>query len=217
MGSYLLIVEYHSNHQTLISTMSGNISASLYPLKQSGPMSHIDVRCMSGFASTILHPYVPNPQGPLRALSADFRGSSSQLKVRFPSTWEGEVLSHLTSGRVRYQWPGLRILKDGPGFRATNGNGPGKLNIQGNSMDVELLGETAPGLPNDEGVRQGGQPVPVAVPVAPGVPDLHTEAEVRGERIGDDDDDDWTIVGDEDGAQEATRNPPPSYDDAMTR
>lgn len=85
----------------------------------------------------------------------------------------------------------------------------GKLNIRGSSMDVELVGEAVPGLPKHDGVKQGGRPVPVAT----GVPLLQKEVELQGERAGDDDE--WTLVGDEDGNEEATKKPPPSYDDAM--
>ena len=204
-----------------------------------------------------LHPYIDSPQASLRTLSTDFRGSSGGLRIQLPSTWEGEVTSHLSNGRVRHEWEGLRVLKDGPMFRAMKGNGLGKLNIWGSSMNVELVGERMPDLPREVGVKETGErasgssmdvdvqefgervsglPTTVKakeqgerVPVVPGMPGLPREVEVQedGERMPDlpdeeewqeaekaDDDDDWTIVGDEDGAQEIVKRPPPTYEDA---
>ena len=204
-----------------------------------------------------LHPYIDSPQASLRTLSTDFRGSSGGLRIQLPSTWEGEVTSHLSNGRVRHEWEGLRVLEDGPMFRAMKGNGLGKLNIWGNSMNVELVGERMPDLPREVGVKEKGEhasssstevevqefrerasglPTTVKakeqgerVPVVPGMPGLPREVEVRedGERMPDlpdeeewqeaeeaDDDDDWTIVGNEDGAQEIVKRPPPTYEDA---
>ena len=84
------------------------------------------------------------------------------------------------------------MLKDGPSFTATKGNGSGQLSIRGGSMNVELVAERVPGVPSEEDVR-------------------------RYER-GVQDDDDWTVVGDGDGAREATRRPPPpSYEDAIRK
>ena len=185
-----------------------------------------------------IHPYVNSPQASLRTLSADFRGGSGKLKIRVPSTWEGQVTS---TGRVRHEWEGLRVLKDGPGFAAAKGNGLGKLAIWGYSKNVELVGECRPNLPGGVGLRDEGERVPGSVakmevkeegervPVIPGTPTLPKEVEVQneGERVPDspkeeewqeaeegDDDDDWTVVGDEDGAQAVVKRPPPSYEDA---
>ncbi|CAF9925073.1 MAG: hypothetical protein ALECFALPRED_002896 [Alectoria fallacina] len=185
--------------------MSGNIAASLYPLRQPRSMSHVDIRCMSGSTSLILHPYVDSPRASLRTLSTDFRGSSGGLNVRFPSTWEGEVMSHLNSGRVRYEWEGLRVLKDGPRFRATKGNGLGQLNIWASSMNVELVGERMPVSPrevavhevkrvpgslrevevHEEGAGMSGSPREIEVLGRESVTGLPREAEVRaeGERV----------------------------------
>lgn len=100
-------------------------------------------------------------------------------------------MSNLSGGRVRHAWEGLRVLKDGPSFAATKGNGSGLLSIRGGSMSVELAAERVPGLPS------GG--------------------EGRCER-GLEDGDDWTVVGDEDGAREVGRRPPPpSYEEAMRK
>ena len=96
----------------------------------------------------------------------------------------------MTTGRVKHQWEGLRVLKDGPNFAATKGNGSGQLSIHGSSMNVELVAERVPGLPGGEGERQGQGP---------------------------EDDGDWTLVEDEEGAREAARRPPPSYEEAMRR
>ncbi|CAD6572673.1 MAG: hypothetical protein ASARMPREDX12_005361 [Alectoria sarmentosa] len=276
------------NSETTLSTMSGNIAASVYPLRRPSSMSHVDVRCMSGSTSLILHPYLDNPRASLRTLTTDFRGSSGGLHVRLPSTWEGAVMSHLNSGRVRHEWEGLRVLKDGPRFAATKGNGLGQLNIWASSMDVELVGERMPVSPrevevhevkrvpgslravevHEEGAGTSGSPreievlgresVPVLpsevevkeqgerVPVTPGMPELPREVEVQeeGERIPDlpntdeaqesgeltpdspkeeewqgreEDDEDWTIVGDEDRAQEFPRRPMPTGEALRTR
>ena len=185
-------------------------------------MSNVDVRSVSGSTSFILHPFVNDPGTSLKTLSADFRGVSGNLKIYFPSTWEGEIDSLLKSGRVRHMWEGLQVLKDGSNFRATTGNGSGHLNIQGTSMSVELVGEKVPGLPIAD--LSGDR-----VPVVPGMSGSRTEAK---ERHGDlnpnledekrlkqapEDDDDWTIVGDEDGVEKLERRPPPSYEDATRR
>lgn len=102
-----------------------------------------------------------------------------------------------SNGRVRHEWEGLRVLKDGPSFAATKGNGMGRLNISGASMNVELVGERVPGLPWEVGAQGGGGP---------------GAAKREGE-----DDDEWTLVQDEDGDPELTRRPPPTYDEAMRR
>lgn len=177
----------------------------------------------------ILHPYINSPQASLRSLSMDFRGSSGALKVHLPSTWEGEVISHLSSGRVRHEWEGLRVLQDGPKFTAMKGNGLGQLNIWGNSMNVELVGERmhgVSGLTIQGQVKGEGE----RVPIVPCMPELPREAEVRkqtelvpnlpteAEWLDEEEiDDDWTVVGDEDGVQEVTKRPPPTYEDAMRR
>lgn len=140
--------------------MSGNITASLYPLGPPSSMSHVDVRCMSGSTSLVLHPYVKSPQASLRTLSTDFRGGSGGLKIRFPPTWEGEVISHLNVGSVRHEWEGLRVLRDGPRFTATKGSGLGQLNIWGSSMDVELVGERMLVLPMEAEVHEEGARMP---------------------------------------------------------
>ena len=104
-------------------------------------------------------------------------------------------MSNLSSGSVRHEWEGLHVLKDGPSFAATKGNGSGQLSIRGGSTNVELVAEKVPGLPSGDEVRGEG----------------------RCER-GVEDEDDWTVVGDEDGAREASRMPPPpSYEDAMRK
>ena len=119
----------YSNYKTSLSTMSGNIAASVYPLGQPSSMSLVDIQCTSGSASMTLHPIVNDPQASLRNLSTNFRGSSGGLSIRFPSTWEGEVISHLSNGSVRHAWEDLRVVNDGLRFRATKGNGSGQLNI----------------------------------------------------------------------------------------
>lgn len=53
-------------------------------------------------------------------------------------------------------------------------------------MNVELVGDRMPDLPNDN--------------------------EWQGEE--EEDDDDWTVVRNEDGAQEVIQRPPPTYEDA---
>ncbi len=232
-------LNYHSNGRTSLSTSSGSITASLHPLRHPGSMCHVHVRCLSGSASVTIHPYVDSPQASIRTLSADFRGGSGKLKVRVPFAWEGQVSS---DGRVRHEWEGLRVLKDGPGFAAVKGTGLGKLTIWGYSNSVELVGERVTNLPGGAGLRVEGERVPVSaaemevkeegerVPVLPGMPpSLPREVEVQneGERVPDspkeeewqeaeegDDEDDWTVVGDEDGAQEVVKRHPPSYEDA---
>lgn len=201
------------NYKTYVSTMTGSIAASLYPLGQPSSKSHVDVRCMSGSTSITLHPCVSCPQAGLRGISTDFRGSSGGLKVRFPSTWEGEVISHLNNGRVKHEWEGLQVLKDGPSFTAVKGSGVAQLNIWGSSMNVELVGERVPGLPREGEARGEGE----CVPVVPGMGALRRRVEVRedeGEEEEEGTDDDWTIVGDEDGAREVVKRPPPTYEDA---
>lgn len=171
--------------------MSGNLIASLYPIGHP-TSSHLDIRNLSGSTSLTLNPNVPNPRTILRALSADLRGGSGAFRVRFPSSWEGEVVSHLSGGPggrgggIRHEWEGLRVLREGHLFRAVNGNGGAgrgeggkQLNISGSSMNVELVGVRVP--EEDEG----------------------------------DEDDDWTVVGDENLNREAARRPPPSYEDAI--
>lgn len=104
-------------------------------------------------------------------------------------------MSNLSGGRVRHAWEGLRVLKDGPSFAATKGNGSGQLSIRGGSMSVELAAERVPGLPSGEERRGEGR----------------CERGLEGE-------DDWTVVGDEDGARDASRRPPPpSYEEAIRK
>ena len=69
-----------------------------------------------------------------------------------------------------------------------------------------------------------GKDVGGRVRSSPSRPNLPKKLEVRGGELSHDlpkegeqtteDDDDWTIVENEDGVQEVTRRPPPSYDDA---
>lgn len=249
------------NSKTALSTMSGNIAASLYPLGQPSSMSHVDVRCMSGSTSLILHPYVNSPQASLRTLSTDFRGASGGLEVCFPSTWEGEVMSHLNSGTVTHGWEGLRVLREGPRFTATKGNGLGQLNIWGSAVNVDLVALRVPDLPREVEGKQGGECLSALprevevkeeeekeeervsdssvevemkeegerVPVIPSMPNLPREAEVQEERERtpdlpkgeewqeEEEDDDWTIVKEEDGAQEVTRRPMPTNEELRTR
>ena len=186
----------------------------------------------------------------------DFRGGSGGLKVCFPTTWEGEVMSHLKSGTVRHEWEGLRVLRDGPRFTATKGNGLGQLNIWGSAVNVELVAERGPNLPREVEGKEGSKLVPILPrevevkegepdlsvemgieeegerePVTPSMPSLPREAEMQeegdrmldlpkkdeGQEGDDDDDDDWTIVKEEDGAQEVTRRPMPSSKELRMR
>lgn len=155
----------------------------------------------------------------------DFRGGSGALRVRVPSTWEGEVISQLTSGNLKHDWEGLRVLTNGPKFTATKGNGLGQLKIWGSSMNVELMAEPMGGLiglPVEGQVKEEGESVP-------GVPALLSEVQVQeeGRRLpnsakkeewqNDEEEDDWTVVGDEDGGEQVTRRPPPNYNDATRR
>lgn len=171
----------------------------------------------------VLNPYVNDPKASIRALSINYRGSSGRLKVQFPSTWEGEAISHLNKDRVRHNWEGLHVKNDNSRFAAIKGNGPGKLNIFGHSVNVELVGECMPSLRRETEVKEGER-----VPVVHGMPGLRREVDVQeqggsmpdspkeeGWQEAEGDDDDWTIVGDEDGAQEVMKRPPPTYEDAM--
>lgn len=165
-------------------------------------------------------------------------------------------MSHLNSGTVRHEWEGLRVLRDGPRFTATKGNGLGQLNIWGSAVNVELVAERVPDLPRKVEGEEGSKHVPALpkevelkeeervpdpsvevemeeegerVPVIPSMPNLPREAEVQeeGDRMPDlpkkdewqeeEDDDDWTIVRDEDGAQEVTRRPMPTSEELRMR
>ena len=171
---------------------------------------------MSGSTSLILHPLVESPEHHLGRLSTTIHGVSGNLKVRFPSTWQGEIEARLSSGRVRHEWEGLRVLRDEHPFKAMSGMGYSKLNIRGVSGSVELVAEKVPGLAREE-VREAGERVAVK-PDTPGlqregelqekevVPDLPKEEE-RQEQLKQDDDD-WTDLGNE------QRESPPSYEDA---
>lgn len=185
------------NYKTDLATMSGNINVSLYPLIQPGSMSHVDVRCMSGSTSMVIHPYIKTPGA---SLITDFYGRSGRLKVHIPSTWEGEVTAHLHKGRVRYDWEGLQVLSDSRRFAAVKGNGQEKLNIHGQGLNVELTGECMLSLPREAEVKEGE--------LVPG-PAKEVKREVdmqgKGEPVADlpieeewqeveEDDDDWTIV-----------------------
>ena len=155
----------------------------------------------------------------------DFRGGSGALRVRVPSTWEGEVISQLTSGNLKHDWEDLRVLTNGPKFTATKGNGLGQLKIWGSSMNVELMAEPMGGLTGllvEGQVKEKGENVPV-------VPALLSEVQVQeeGRRLpnlakkeewqNDEEEDDWTVVGDEDEGEQVTRRPPPNYNDATRR
>ena len=155
----------------------------------------------------------------------DVRGGSGALRLLLPSTWEGEVISQSTSGNLKHDWDGLRILTDGQRFTATKGNGLGQLNIWGSSMNIELIGEPVSDFsgPSVQGrVKEEGE----GVPVVPGLP-TKVQVQEEGQRLpnlarkdesqNEEDDDDWTIVGDEDGGEEIARRPPPSYNDATRR
>lgn len=149
----------------------------------------------------------------------DVRGGSGALRLLVPSTWEGEVISQSTSGNLKHDWDGLRILTDGQRFTATKGNGLGQLNIWGSSMNVELIGQPMSGLSGQGQVKEEGE----GVPVAPGLP-TKVQVQEEGQRLPNlarkdewQNDDDWTIVGDEDGGEEITRRPPPTYEDATRR
>lgn len=120
------------------------------------------------------------------------------------------MISHLNNGRVKHEWEGLQVLKDGPSFTAVKGSGVAQLNIWGSSMNVELVGERVPGLPREGEVRGEGE----CVPVVPGMGALRRRVEVREDEEEEETDDDWTIVGDEDGAREVVKRPPPTYEDA---
>ena len=155
----------------------------------------------------------------------DFRGGAGALRVRVPSTWEGEVISQLTSGNLKHDWEDLRVLTNGPKFTATKGNGLGQLKIWGSAMNVELMAEPMGGLfglPVEGQVKEEGESVPV-------IPALLSEVQVQeeGRRLpnlakkeewqNDEEDDDWTVVGDEDGGEQVMRRPPPNYNDATRR
>ena len=181
---------------------------------------------MSGSVSVMLHPLVKNPQSGLRALSAKFSSISGQFKICFPSTWEGEIISRLMSGRLRHEWEGLRILEEGSCFRASNGNGTGQLYIKGMSTNVVLMATRIAGLLREKKPRQERE----RVPAVPGMSGLRIEAgpqesnavhdsPEKGLQLPEegDDDDDWTIIENDHGAQVAAGTPPPSYVDAVTR
>ena len=170
-----------------------------------------------------LHPYINSPQASIRTLSMDFRGGSGALRVRVPSTWEGEVNSQLTSGNLKHDWEDLRVLTNGPKFTATKGNGLGQLKIWGSSMNVELMGEPMGGLSS---LSVQGQVKEESVPVVPGLPS-EVQVQEEGQRLpnlarkdegqDEEDDDDWTVVGDEDGGEELIHRPPPTYKNATRR
>ena len=212
--------------------MSGKIDASIYPLVQANnARSDIDVRYVSGSASVTLYPLFNSPQSSIKALSARFSSASGKLEVRFPTTWEGEIISRLKSGKFRHDWEGLRVLEEGRNFRASNGNGGGQLYIEGASSNVELRATTVaffamPFFARGENWGQEREHVP-AVPGTPGSRrevgtqtsnPVHDSPEEGPQRKGEaEDDDDWTVISDEDGAPEVTRQSLPSYEDAVKR
>ena len=114
------------------------------------------------------------------------------------------MCSTVNKDRVRHEWEGLRVLENGTNFTAIKGDGLGRLNFSSLTGSVELVG--TPHSPGETEVQKGE--------LKPDVP-REGERQQMTEEDEDKDEDDWTIVENEDGGQEVTKRPPPSYDDAM--
>ena len=142
-----IIATLPHSKKTSMHTVSGNISVRLHPVGPTSTPSTIDVRNASGSTQLTLYPHLKQPSAPLRMIGGDYHGTTGSLNIVYPLTWEGEIVSKMSKGMVKHQWPGLRVFRAGPRFTAKKGDAVGmfgEIGIHGKGMEVNLMGIDMP-------------------------------------------------------------------------
>ncbi|KAL8714234.1 MAG: hypothetical protein Q9220_001963 [cf. Caloplaca sp. 1 TL-2023] len=135
----------HGTH-TYLRSDSSSIHVSLYPFGVDGDVrSEIASRVISGSTDITVHPSLSNATARLRNLHANHRAVSGSIRLHYPSTWEGTVEGHTTSGSIRVDWPGLQLTEERGGWfdkrlRGVKGMGKGMLGFRAVSGSVSLMG-----------------------------------------------------------------------------
>ena len=148
---------------TSLSTASGSINAEIHPF--TGPdmnittsRSDLSLKTFSGNQNIQMNPSLNFPTKPIRNLFTNINHQSGSVSLTFPLTWEGSIRGSTMSGNINYDWPGLRILKQGGGvFEAVKGGGEGKglLSFGGMSGNVRLVGNGGQIVEGEEVGREG--------------------------------------------------------------
>lgn len=129
------------SHRTTLKSVSGAITANLYPEGSTTEPTEINIESTSGRMNLTLHPHVADPGHPLTRLSTTCKGVTGNAKLTYPLTWQGQVKVHAQLGTVTTDWPGLSVTRNGPEMNATIGEGEGKILVAGVTTKVELVGK----------------------------------------------------------------------------
>ena len=163
---------------TSLKTHSGRIFAELVPAGSNVSRSDISTHTNSGSTDITLHVSAFNASSPLRRLYSDYHHGSGELRVRYPSTWEGTLKGKTLSGGVDVRWDGMRIVRDKKGYvgreiEAVKGDGEGIFRFEGYSGSVTLRGDSDAWV--DQLPLRGGRVNVVEPGVREGRPSQHEE------------------------------------------
>jgi len=134
--------------RTSLRSISGQITANLYPYGHNDSRTDIEVHETSGSIDIALHSSLSHPTAPLKKLYAYYGGSSGSLTLFYPAQWQGTVEGTTSSGSIDLDWQGLKVVKDRKErwvkrtIEAIRGEGEGKLVFYETSGSVKLGGES---------------------------------------------------------------------------
>ena len=133
----------HGSSTTLMSG-SGSITATVYPIGDPNNKSMISTESVSGNTHLTIMPSLTKPDYPLRRLFSDHRVITGSIILRYPDTWEGDIVGKYLSGSVHVNFGDTRIVHDGTksrswhDFRAVKGKGWGVMGFQAVSGSVTI-------------------------------------------------------------------------------
>ena len=134
--------------RTSIHSINGHIRTDLYPYGHNNSRTDIDMHSSSGNTEITLHSSLSHPAVPLKKLYSKYHTVSGNLRLWYPAQWQGMVEGTTSSGSVRLDWKGLKVVKDEKkgwakrNIEAVRGDGEGKLIFSQVSGIVELTGES---------------------------------------------------------------------------
>lgn len=134
--------------RTSLRSITGDITADLYPYGHNGSRTDIEVHDTSSSIEITLHSSLSHPTAPLKQLYAYYRGISGSMTLFYPAQWQGTVEGTTLSGSIDFNWQGLKVVKyEKKGWvkrtiEAIRGEGEGRLVFYETSGSVKLSGES---------------------------------------------------------------------------
>ena len=129
---------------TILKSGSGGITAFLYPIGNPNNMSKISTESVNGNTHLTIMPSLTKPDYPLRRLFSNHKANTGSIDLRYPDTWEGDIMGKYLTGSVHVDFGDTRIVHDGGkgqswhDFAAVKGKGWGVMTFQDMSGSVNI-------------------------------------------------------------------------------